>query len=145
MVLFLAYIPGSIFCVTPGILSLGIIAFAVKHILEALDRSKNERLIHIFDAVGLVASAVAVLNLVLTIVREIILRKAEKSHPSYLRKSLTRFGAIISIAILIEGFIMIFRYSKAGQTQNLPCTALVLAGVTIPAERILDAEITQKG
>lgn len=152
-----ATIAGSIFCFTLGILSFGIFAVAVRHILSAIDITKSESLIRLFDAVGLTALAVAVLDLAVTIFREIILREVDKRHPSQVRRSLTRFGTIIIIAILIEGFIMIFRFGKAGETHLLPYSILVLAGatlliiglgiylkITIPAERLLDIPVDEK-
>lgn len=157
IVFLIAKIAGSIFCITLGVLSFGIFAVAVRHIMIAIDITKNENLIHFFDAVGLVALAVAVLDLALTIFREMILREVDKRHPSHIRKSLTRFGTIIIIAILIEGFIMIFRFGKAGETHLLPYSILVLGGavlliislgiylkIAIPAERLLDTDIEEK-
>jgi len=153
----LATILGSIFCLTLGFLSVGIFAIAVRHIYLAVDISQNKSLIHIFDAVGLVALSVAVLDLATTIFREVILRDVSKRHPSQVRKSLTRFGTIIIIAILIEGFIMIFRFSKAGQTHLIPYAILVLGGatmliiglglylkMTVPIEGLLDTELDEK-
>lgn len=157
IVFFIAKIASSIFCITLGMLSLGIFAVAVRHIVLSIDISKNESLIHLFDAVALIALAVAVLDLALTIFREMILREVDKRHPSHIRRSLTRFGTIIIIAILIEGFIMIFRFGKSGETHLLPYSILVLAGaalliigigiylkITIPAERLLDTDIEEK-
>jgi len=153
----LAMVMGSIFCITLGILSLYVFTVAVIHVVKAIDITKSESLLHVFDAIGLVALAVAVLDLAVTIFREIILRDADKRHPSQMRRSLTRFGTIIIIAILIEGFMMIFRFSKAGQAHLLPYSILVLAGgtmliiglgiyikITVPAETLLDASITDK-
>jgi hypothetical protein len=153
----LAMVMGSIFCITLGILSLYVFTVAMTHIVKAIDITKSESLLHVFDAIGLVALAVAVLDLAVTIFREIILRDVDKRHPSQMRRSLTRFGTIIIIAILIEGFIMIFRFSKAGQAHLLPYSILVLAGgtmliiglgiyikITVPAETLLDASITDK-
>ena len=153
----LAMVMGSIFCITLGILSLYVFTVAVIHVVKAIDITKSESLLHVFDAIGLVALAVAVLDLAVTIFREIILRDVDKRHPSQMRRSLTRFGTIIIIAILIEGFMMIFRFSKAGQAHLLPYSILVLAGgtmliiglgiyikITVPAETLLDASITDK-
>jgi hypothetical protein len=153
----LAKVMGSIFCITLGILSLYVFIVAVIHVVKAVDITKSESLLHVFDAIALVALAVAVLDLAVTIFREIILREVDKRHPSQMRRSLTRFGTIIIIAILIEGFMMIFRFSKAGQAHLLPYSILVLAGgtmliiglgiyikITVPAETLLDASITDK-
>jgi hypothetical protein len=136
---------------------LGIFSIAVRHIIKAIDIANNDSIIHLFDAVGLVALSVAVLDLAITIFREIILREVDKRHPSQMRRSLTRFGTIIIIAILIEGFIMIFRFSKAGQTHLLPYSILVLAGgtmliiglglylkISIPTERFIDMDLEEK-
>jgi uncharacterized BrkB/YihY/UPF0761 family membrane protein len=153
IVFILARIIGSVFCLVLFVLSMGIFAVAVDYLIKAIDITKNESLIHLFDSIGLVVLAVAVLDLATTIFREIILRALEKRHPSQIRRSLTRFGTIIVIATLIEGFIMIFRFSKAGQIHLLPYAALILAGaimlmiglgvylkITIPVERLIEKE-----
>jgi hypothetical protein len=147
----ISQIIGSIFCLTLGILSLGVFAVALWYLYNAIDITQPESLLHIFDSIGLVALAVAVLDLATTIFREITLREIDKRYPSQVRRSLTRFMTIIIIAILIEGFITIFRFIKAGQIHLLPYSGLILAGatfliiglgvylkITIPVERMLE-------
>lgn len=149
----MAQIIGSVFCFTLGVLSLGIFAVGVWYLSRAIDITKGESLLHLFDSIGLVALSVAVLDLAVTIFREIIWREMDKRHPSQVRRSLTRFGTIIIIAILIEGFITIFRFIKSGQIHLLPYSALILAGatmliiglgiylkITIPVERLLETD-----
>ena len=126
-----AKIIGSMFCLTLGLLALGLFVVAVAHIVQTKDFFQIEILTVLFEAIGLVAVAVAVLELALTIFREIIIREVEKRHPSQFRRTLTRFGIIIIIAILIEGFIMIFKFSKAGQIHLLPYAILTLGGATL--------------
>jgi len=151
IVFFIARILGSMFCLMLGILSLCVFAVAVLYFFKAVDIIKNESLIHLFDAIGLTALAVAVLDLAINIFREVILREIDKRHPSHLRRSLTRFGTIIIIATLIEGFIMIFRFNKADQTHLLPYAALVFVTatlliiglaiylkITIPVEKLIE-------
>jgi len=151
IVFFVARILGSMFCLMLGILSLCVFAVAVLYFFKAVDIIKNESLIHLFDAIGLTALAVAVLDLAINIFREVILREIDKRHPSHLRRSLTRFGTIIIIATLIEGFIMIFRFNKADQTHLLPYAALVFVTatlliiglaiylkITIPVEKLIE-------
>jgi hypothetical protein len=151
IVFFVARLLGSMFCLMLGILSLGVFAVAVLYFFKAVDIIKNESLIHLFDAIGLTALAVAVLDLAINIFREVILREIDKRHPSHLRRSLTRFGTIIIIATLIEGFIMIFRFNKADQTHLLPYAALVFVTatlliiglaiylkITIPVEKLIE-------
>ena len=118
---------------------------------SSYDITKSESLVHLFDAIGLTALAVAVLDLAITIFREVILREVDKRHPSHLRRSLTRFATIIIIATLIEGFIMIFRFNKADQTHLLLYSTLVFIAatllivglgiflkITIPVEKLIE-------
>ena len=151
IVFFIARLIGSIFCLMLGILSLAVFAVALLYFSKSIDITKSESLIHLFDAIGLTALAVAVLDLAITIFREVILREIEKRHPSHIRTSLTRFGTIIIIATLIEGFIMIFRFNKADQTHLLPYAAVVFVAatlliiglgiylkITIPVEKLIE-------
>jgi len=151
IVFFIARLLGSVFCLMLGILSLGVFAVAVLYLSKAIDITKSESLIHLFDAIGLTALAVAVLDLAITIFREVILREVDKRHPAHIRRSLTRFGTIIIIATLIEGFIMIFRFNKADQTHLIPYAALVFVvatlliiglgiylKITIPVEKLIE-------
>lgn len=151
IVFFLGRLLGSIFCLMLGILSLDVFVVAVLYFSKAIDITESESLIHLFDAIGLTALAVAVLDLAITIFREVILREVDKRHPSHIRRSLTRFGTIIIIATLIEGFIMIFRFNKADQTHLLPYSALVFVAatlliiglgiylkITIPVEKLIE-------
>jgi len=151
IVFFIARLLGSVFCLMLGILSLGVFAVAVLYFSKAIDITKSESLIHLFDAIGLTALAVAVLDLAITIFREVILREVDKRHPAHIRRSLTRFGTIIIIATLIEGFIMIFRFNKADQTHLIPYAALVFVvatlliiglgiylKITIPVEKLIE-------
>lgn len=79
------------------------------------------------------------------------MREVDKRHPSHLRRSLTRFGTIIIIATLIEGFIMIFRFNKTDQTHLIPYSTLVFVvatllivglgifiKITIPVEKLIE-------
>ena len=151
IVFFIAKLLGSIFCLMLGILFLGVFAVSVSYFSKAIDITRSESLIHLFDAIGLTALAVAVLDLAITIFREVILREVDKRHPSHLRRSLTRFGTIIIIATLIEGFIMIFRFNKTDQTHLIPYSTLVFVvatllivglgifiKITIPVEKLIE-------
>lgn len=45
-----AQIVGSIFCITLGILSLGVFSVAVLYLTKAVDIRQGESLIHLFDS-----------------------------------------------------------------------------------------------
>ena len=132
---------------------MGVFLVAVEHVVQTKGFFQGDILTVLFEAIGLVAVAVAVLELSLTIFREMIMREVEKKHPSQFRRNLTRFGIIIIIAILIKGFIMIFKFGKVDQIHLMPYALLTLAGavllivgmgvylkITIPLEEQIDLE-----
>lgn len=84
----------------------------------------------IIEAVGLLASAVVALQIAETIVEEEVIRAADISAPTRVRRFLSRFFVVIIVALAIEGLVATFRALHENPTQ-LPYAASLLASVGV--------------
>ncbi|MCP2605055.1 hypothetical protein NLC29_02755 [Candidatus Aminicenantes bacterium AH-873-B07] len=151
ILIYLVRIISFIFCFTLGSISLYVFSVAGIHFAKVSAGGGSDKLGYLFTSIGLIAVAVAVLDLAVTIFREMVMPEGEKRHPSRVRGSLTRFIMIVIIAVLIEGLIMLFRFSETGQTHLLPYVFLVFASafiliiglgiymkITVPVEKLIE-------
>lgn len=88
----------------------------------------------IIEAVGLLAAAVVALQIAETIVEEEVVRDADISAPTRVRRFLSRFFVVIIVALAIEGLVATFKALHEDPTQ-LPYAAsiLVATGVLLAA------------
>ena len=88
----------------------------------------------IIGAVGLLAAAVVALQIAETIFEEEVIRDADISAPTRVRRFLSRFFVVIVVALAIEGLVATFKAQHENPTQ-LPYAAsiLVAAGVLLAA------------
>lgn len=84
----------------------------------------------IIEAVGLVAAAVVALQIAETIVEEEIIRDADISAPTRVRRFLSRFFVVLIVALAIEGLVATFKALHENPEQ-LPYASSLLAGVGI--------------
>lgn len=84
----------------------------------------------IIEAVGLVASAVVALQIAETIVEEEIVRDADISAPTRVRRFLSRFFVVLIVALAIEGLVATFKALHENPAQ-LPYAAALLAGIGV--------------
>jgi hypothetical protein len=82
------------------------------------------------EAVGLVAAAVVALQIAETIVEEEIIRDADISAPTRVRRFLSRFFVVLIVALAIEGLVATFKALHENPEQ-LPYAASLLVGVGI--------------
>lgn len=119
------------FCFSLGSLSLYIFSVAAVYFARASGKPTSEKLSNLFTAIGLIAVAVVVLDLAVTIYREMVTAEGEKRDPARARGSLTRFITIVIIAVLIEGLVMLFRFSEAEKVHLLPYATLTFGAALI--------------
>jgi len=87
----------------------------------------------IIEAVGLVAAAVVALQIAETIVEEEVIRDADISAPTRVRRFLSRFLVVVVVALAIEGLVATFKALHQDPSQLryaaalLASTALLLA------------------
>ncbi|MHB1678083.1 MAG: hypothetical protein ACYCSS_11200 [Sulfuriferula sp.] len=84
----------------------------------------------IIEAVGLLAAAVVALQIAETIVEEEVIRAADISAPTRVRRFLSRFFVVIIVALAIEGLVATFKALHENPTE-LPYAASLLASVGI--------------
>jgi hypothetical protein len=84
----------------------------------------------IIEAVGLVAAAVVALQIAETIVEEEIIRDADISAPTRVRRFLSRFFVVLIVALAIEGLVATFKALHEDPAQ-LPYAASILVGVGV--------------
>ncbi|MCX5869316.1 MAG: hypothetical protein NTY00_01520 [Deltaproteobacteria bacterium] len=92
-----------------------------------LDRAAAQVII---EAVGLLAAAVVALQIAETIVKEEVIREADISAPTRVRRFLSRFFVVIVVALAIEGLVATFRAIHEDPAQ-LPYAASLVVAVGI--------------
>lgn len=92
-----------------------------------LDRAAAQVII---EAVGLLAAAVVALQIAETIVKEEVIREADISAPTRVRRFLSRFFVVIVVALAIEGLVATFRAIHEDPAQ-LPYAASIVVAVGI--------------
>ena len=84
----------------------------------------------IIEAVGLLAAAVVALQIAETIVKEEVIRDADISAPTRVRRFLSRFFVVIVVALAIEGLVATFRAIHEDPIQ-LPYAASIVVATGI--------------
>lgn len=122
-----------LFCFMLGALATIVFSEALIYLTSASGKKgpSVDKLDDLFTTIGLVAVAVVVLDLAVTIYREMVTSEGEKRHPSRVRGSLTRFIVMVVIAVLIKDLIMLFRFSEADKIHLIPYALLTFAGALL--------------
>ena len=100
-------------------------------LLSELDRSAAQGVI---EAVGLLAAAVVALQIAQTIMEEEVIRDAQISAPTRVRRFLSRFLVVVVVALAIEGLVATFKAIHEDMTELayaaglLTSVGVVLAG-----------------
>jgi hypothetical protein len=84
----------------------------------------------IIEALGIVAVAVVALQIAQTITEEEVIREAHVSGPTRVRRFLSRFFVVVTVALVIEGLIGTFKALREDVTQ-LPYVAALLVAVGV--------------
>jgi hypothetical protein len=88
----------------------------------------------IIDAVGLLAAAVVALQIAQTMVEEEIVRGVHSSAPTRVRRFLSRFFVVVTVALAIEALVGTFQAVHEDLSHLLYPSALLLAtGVLVAA------------
>ena len=82
----------------------------------------------IIEAVGLLTAAVVALQIAETIAEEEVIRSADISGPTRVRRFLSRFFVVVIVALAIEGLVATFKAIHEDTTQ-LPFAASLLLAV----------------
>jgi len=85
----------------------------------------------LLEAVGYVVIAMAVFDVAKYFMEEEVIRAREMRLASEARRSLTKFVSAISIAVFIEGLVLVFRQSGEDIALLLYPAAILVTGVAI--------------
>lgn len=96
-----------------GLTALGLIVFAGIELFGALnpfsDRPFPERFGALLESLGLLTIAVAALELSQTVLEEEVLRSAQMSAPTRVRRFVSRFFVVLIVSLSIEFLVVVFR------------------------------------
>jgi uncharacterized membrane protein YczE len=98
---------------------IGWLAFA-----SGLDRSAAQQII---EAVGLLAVAVVALQIAQTIAEEEVVRDAQISGPTRVRRFLSRFLVVVVVALTIESLVATFKAANENPAHMLYAASIVLS------------------
>jgi hypothetical protein len=88
----------------------------------------------IIEAVGLLAAAVVALQIAETIFEEEVVRNADISAPTRVRRFLSRFFVVVIVALAIEGLVATFKALHEAPEQLVYAAGIIVAtGVLLAA------------
>src|SRR4029450_13044101 len=114
--------------------ALVLIAIAAKTGWEAIAEGLNDAAAQVvIESIGLLAAAVVALQLAQTIAEEEVVRDAQISAPTRIRRFLSRFLVVVVIAIVIEGLVATFRAANEDPVELVYAAGLLFAAATLLA------------
>lgn len=88
----------------------------------------------IIEALGLLAGAVVAMQIAETIVEEEVIREADVSGPTRVRRFMSRFMVVVVVALAIEGLVATFKALHQDPTQLRYAAELIVStGVLLAA------------
>ena len=112
-------------------MSLALVGFSAVELYRATAGSWGEFGDALLGAIGYVVIALAVFDFAKYFIEEEVLRGREMRMATEARRSLTKFISTISIAVFIEGLVIVVRVSKQDVNQMLYPTLLLLTAILI--------------
>lgn len=128
------YISRSVFALASLVLmliALGLSFYSAGLIGVALAGSWSDAGHRLLESIGYVVIAMAVFDVAKYFVEEEVIRGREMRLASEARRSLTKFISTISIAVFIEGLVLVFRQSGQDVALVLYPSAILVTGVAI--------------
>src|SRR6476469_10761221 len=113
------------------LIALALSVYSAGLILGALRGPWADAGVGLLESIGYVVIAMAVFDVAKYFVEEEVIRGREMRFPSEARRSLTKFVSTISIAVFIEGLVLVFRASKQSLPDMVYPTALLLTAILI--------------
>src|SRR3954449_5333044 len=112
-------------------MSFALVIYSVVEIIAVGSSSWKEAGGAMLSAIGYVVSARAVFDVAKYFVEEEVIRGREMRAASEARRSLTKFISAISIAVFIEGLVLVFRQSEQDIRLLLYPAAILFTGLVI--------------
>lgn len=118
---------------TAAALALIVIAFRLAYVALTQDVGKDAAQ-EVIEAVGYLAAAVLALQMSQTIAEEEIIRGANVSGPTRVRRFLSRFLVVVVVALAIEGLVAVFKAVHEDMARLVYASAVLLStGVLLAA------------
>ena len=96
-----------------AVTAVGLVVLAGIELFEALnpfdDRDVRERFSGLLESLGVLTIAVAALELSQTVLEEEVLRSAQMSAPTRVRRFVSRFFVVLIVSLSIEFLVVVFR------------------------------------
>ncbi|MDX1656170.1 MAG: hypothetical protein R3310_13245 [Candidatus Competibacteraceae bacterium] len=118
------------------VLSLALAALAVYQLFTGVDFTDGEAVISgIIQAINMVVISLATFELGIGVGKEYTVPEDEKNLFSVARRTITRFVGVVSIALALEGLIMVIKYSQLDLAGNLiyPVIIIIAAALLLSA------------
>ena len=112
-------------------MSFGLVIYGSVEVFTGLVNSWADGGAALLAAIGYVVIAMAVFDVAKYFVEEEVIRGREMRNAAEARRSLTKFISTISLAVFIEGLVLVFRVSKETVQDILYPTALLVTGIVI--------------
>jgi hypothetical protein len=112
-------------------MSLALVVYGLVDVVASVKNSWTDARDVVLSAIGYIVIAMAVFDVAKYFIEEEVIRGREMRSAAEARRSLTKFISTISIAVFIEGLVIVFRVSKDNVEQMLFPTALLLTAVLI--------------
>ena len=129
-------------------MSFGLVIYGCAEVVSGVFSSWADGGAAMLAAIGYVVIAMAVFDVAKYFIEEEVIRGREMRNVGEARRSLTKFISTISIAVFIEGLVLVFRVSKEAMTEILYPTALLVTAIVIVvglgAYQRLSADVEQK-
>jgi hypothetical protein len=130
------------------LMSCGLIVLGGWEVISGLSVSFSDTSTALLAAIGYVVIAMAVFDVAKYFIEEEVIRGREMRSAAEARRSLTKFISTISIAVFIEGLVLVFRVSRESMTEILYPTALLVTAILIVVGlggyQRLSADVEQK-
>jgi hypothetical protein len=130
------------------LMSCGLIVLGGWEVIAGLSVSFSDTSTALLVAIGYVVIAMAVFDVAKYFIEEEVIRGREMRTAAEARRSLTKFISTISIAVFIEGLVLVFRVSRESVTEILYPTALLITAILIViglgGYQRLSADVEQK-
>jgi hypothetical protein len=129
-------------------MSFGLVIYGGIEVAVGIGTSREDGSTALLAAIGYVVIAMAVFDVAKYFVEEEVIRGREMRNAGEARRSLTKFISTISIAVFIEGLVLVFRVSRQNVADLLYPTALLFTAIIIviglSIYQRLSADVEQK-
>jgi hypothetical protein len=112
-------------------MSLALVCFGVYEVISVGASSWSDAGGVLLAAIGYVVIAMAVFDLAKYFIEEEVIRGREMRDATEARRSLTKFVSTISIAVFIEGLVIVFQASRDDLQKMVYPTALLFTAILI--------------